>query len=75
MNDQAIFDMTKFMERFIDERMKEIDIMRELLIIAENAYQTSQCKLFTIGNHTYSLSDLEKIQKLEEHEAWVNKHR
>lgn len=67
--------MTKMMERFIDEGMAEIDIMRQLLNTAEHAHQTSQCKIFRIGAEDYSLSDLEKIQELEEHEALVAKHR
>ena len=75
MSDQEIFDMTRMMEYFIDEDMAEIDIMRELLNAAQNAHQTSKCNLFRIGDDTYSLSDLEKIQKMEEHEVFVAKHR
>lgn len=72
MSNQAIFDMTRLMEHLINDGVSEIDIMRALLVAAEGA---SQCKLFRIGDSTYSLSDLEKIQKLEEHEALVAKHR
>lgn len=75
MNDQEIFDMTRMMERFIDEKMAEIDIMRELLNAAESAHQTSRIDRFRIGDGTYSLSDLKKIQEEEEHEALVARHR
>ena len=75
MSDQVIFDMTRMMERFIDEGMAEIDIMRELLNTAENAHQTSRIEHFRIGDGTYSLHDLKKIQAEEEHEALVAKHR
>ncbi|WP_428357084.1 hypothetical protein [Methyloprofundus sp.] len=75
MNEQVIFDMTKMMERFIDEGMAEIDIMRELLNTAENAHLTSRIEHFRIGDGTYSLNDLKKIQAEEEHEALVAKHR
>ena len=75
MNDQAIFDMSKMMERFIDEGMAEIDIMRELLNTARSAHQVSRCERFRIGDGTYSLNDLERIQEEEEHEALVAKHR
>ena len=75
MNDQAVFDMTKMMELFIDEGMAEIDIMRELLNIAQSTQQTSQIEHFRIGDGTYSLDDLNRIQAEEEHEAFVAKHR
>ncbi len=75
MNDQVIFDMTKMMELFIDEGMPEIDIMRVLLNIAQSTQQTSQIERFRIGDGTYSLDDLKKIQAEEEHEALIAKHR
>jgi len=75
MNDQVIFDMTKMMELFIDEGMAEIDILRELLNVAQSTQQTSQIERFRIGDGTYSLDDLNKIQAEEEHEALIAKHR
>lgn len=75
MTKQNIFDMTKMMERLIDESMAEVNILRALLTAAEGAHQTSHCNLFRIGAQTYSLKDLEKIQETEEHEALVNRHK
>lgn len=75
MNDNDIFDLTRTMEGLIDEGLQEIDIMRQLLMVAESAHSTSQYTQFRIGADTYSLADLNRIQELEEYEGLVERHR
>ena len=75
MSDKEIFDLTKTMERLIDEGLPEVEIMRQLLTAADGANATSQFDRFQIGDDVYSLEDLYKIQELEEHEALVERHR
>ena len=75
MSDKDIFDLTRTMEGLIDERLQEVDIMRQLLMVAESANLTSHYSQFRIGDDIYSLQDLKKIQELEEHEALIERHR
>ena len=75
MSDTAIFDLTKTMEGLIDEGLAEVEIMRQLLTVAESANATSRYAQFRIGDDIYALQDLERIQELEEHEALVERHR
>lgn len=74
MSDEAVFDLTRMMEGFIGEEMPAIDIMRELLKIAEEAHVTNGYNQFRIGEHVYTLPQLEEIQRLEEHEQLVARH-
>lgn len=75
MTDQEIFDLTRTMESLIDEGLQEVEIMRQLLVVAESAHATSGICRFRIGDDVYTLDDLNKIQELEEHEALVARHR
>ena len=69
MDEQQVFDLTRTMEGFIDEGLPQIDIMRELLKVAEETRAVSGYAYFRIGDDTYSLEQLEEIQQLEEHEV------
>jgi len=69
MDDQQIFDLTRTMEGFVDEGLPPIDIMRELLKVAEETQAVSGYKYFRIGDVVCSLEQLEEIQQLEEHEV------
>ncbi len=71
-NDQ-IFDLTRTMEGFLDEQMAPVDIMRELLRMAEETKINSGYSQFRIGDHVYTLQELEEIQELEEHEVLFRK--
>ena len=71
-NDQ-IFDLTRTMEGFLDEQMPPVDIMRELLRIAEETNITSGYDKFKIGENIYTLHELIEIQDLEEHEVLLRK--
>ena len=73
MDSDKIFDLSRTMEGFIDEGMEPIDIMRELLNIAEHANVNSGYNEFRIGDDVYSLKQLEEIQELEEHEVLFKK--
>jgi len=75
MSDNEIFDLTKTMERLIDEGLPEVEIMRQLLMAADGAHAVSRLDRFRIGDDVYTLEDLYKIQELEEHEALVERHR
>jgi len=74
MSEEAVFDLTRMMEGFVGEEMPAIDIMRELLKIAEEAHLNSGYTRFRIGDHVYTLDQLEEIQRLEEHEQLVARH-
>ncbi len=65
MDNNEIYDLTMMMERFIDEDMAQIDIMAELLIIAEAANSSNGYDRFRVGDGTYTLDELKEIQKLE----------
>ena len=69
MADDQVFDLTRIMEGFLDEQMAQVDVMRELLKIAEEANINSGYERFRIGDHVYTLQELMEIQKLEEHEV------
>lgn len=69
MDEQQIFDLTRTMEGFVDEGLPPIDIMRELLQLAEETRAVSGYEYFRIGDGVYSLEQLEEIQRLEEHEV------
>ena len=69
MDEQQVFDLTRTMEGFIDEGLPQIDIMRELLKIAEETRAVSGSEYFRIGDDIYSLEQMEEIQQLEEHEV------
>jgi hypothetical protein len=69
MDEQQVFDLTPTMEGFISEGLPQLDIMRELLKIAEETRAVSGYHYFRIGEDVYSLQQLEEIQKLEEHEV------
>ncbi len=73
MNDKQVFDLTGMMEAYVDEQMDQVDIMRELLKIAGEANINSGYNHFRIGEETYTLQQLEKIQTLEEHEVLFSK--
>ncbi len=74
MSKEEIFDLTRMMEGFVGEEMPAIDIMRELLKIAEEAHINNGYNQFRIGDHVYTLQQLEEIQRLEEHEQLVARH-
>jgi hypothetical protein len=73
MDSDKIFDLSRIMEGFIDEGMEQIDIMRELLNIAEHANINSGYTEFRIGDDVYTLKQLEEIQELEEHDVLFKK--
>ena len=75
MNENTVFELTKTMESFIDAHEKELDIMRELLMVAEGVHANEHCNHFRIGDHVYTLEELVRIQEEAEHEAFVPKHR
>jgi hypothetical protein len=69
MDNEEIYDLTMMMERFIDEDMEQIDIMAELLTIAQEANLNSGYNRFRIGNGTYTLDELKEIQELEKQDV------
>jgi len=69
MPSNDVFDLTSMMEADIDSGMTEVEVMRTLLRMAEEANATSGYRNFRIGDETYSLEQLEKIQREEEHEV------
>ena len=69
MSSNDVFDLTAMMESYIDSGMTEVEVMRGLLTIAEEAKANSGCQNFRIGDETYSLEQLETIQREEEHEV------
>ena len=73
MDSDKIFDLSRTMEGFIDEGMEQVDIMRELLSIAEHANINSGYNEFRIGDEVYTLKQLEEIQELEEHDTLFKK--
>lgn len=74
MSDTAEFDLTKTMEQLIDAHERPHDIMRDLLAMAGGVNASAGCDRFRIGEHVYSLDDLQRIQD-EEQDAFVAKHR
>ncbi len=73
MSSNDVFDLTSAMESYIDSGMKEIEVMRNLLKIAEKANANSGYRNFRIGDETFSLEQLKVIQREEEHEALFKK--
>lgn len=69
MSNNEVFDLTATMESFIDSGLKEVEVMRSVLKMAEEASATSGYRQFRIGDETYSLQQLEAIQKEEESES------
>jgi len=69
MDNEEIYDLTMMMERFIDEDMEQIDIMAELLTIAQEANLNSSYNRFRVGNGTYTLDELKEIQELEKQDV------
>ena len=69
MSNNDVFDLTTPMEAFIDSGMEEVKVMRDLLKMAEAANATSGYQKFKIGDDTFSLEQLEIIQREEEHEV------
>ena len=69
MSSNDVFNLTAMMESYIDSGMTEVEIMWSLLTIAEEAKANSGCQNFRIGDETYSLEQLETIQREEEHEV------
>ena len=69
MSSNDVFNLTAMMESYIDSGMTEVEVMRGLLTIAEEAKANSDCQNFRIGDETYSLEQLETIQREEEHEV------
>ncbi len=65
MNNDKIYDLTTIMEQFVGEDLQEIDIMAELLTIAEAANFNNGYDLFRIGDGIYTLDKLRTIQELE----------
>ena len=72
MANNDVFDLTRRMEAYIDSGMKEVEVMRDLLQLAEEANINSGYQRFSVGDEIYSLKQLEKIQKEEEHEVLFN---
>lgn len=75
MQQAAALNLTRIMEGLIDEHDDTLTIMRELLRIAEEAHHQEQVRRFIIGEATYTLDELVRIQAIEEHEAFVARHR
>ena len=69
MSSNNVFDLTATMESFIDSGMKEVELMRSLLKMAEEANAKSGYRNFSIGDEIYTLEQLEVIQREEEHEV------
>lgn len=69
MSSDEVFDLTGMMEAYIDSGMQEVEIMRELLKVAEEANLNSGYQHFRIGEDIYSMKQLEDIQQQEEHEV------
>jgi hypothetical protein len=69
MDNEETYDLTMMMERFVDEDMDQIDIMAELLTIAQEANLNSGYNHFRIGNGSYTLDELKEIQELEKHDV------
>ena len=61
------------MEGYVDEQMTQVQVMHELLKIAEEANANDGYDQFLIGDGTYTLQQLEEIQKLEDHEVLFGK--
>ena len=74
MSDDDVYDLTPMMEGFIGEDMPAIEVMRELLKIAEEARLNSNYDRFRIADNVYTLEQLEEIQRLEEHEQLIGRH-
>lgn len=75
MQQAAVLNLTRIMEHLIDEHDDTLTIMRELLRIATEAHRREKVGRFTIGDSTYTLDELVRIQAIEEHEAFVARHR
>lgn len=75
MHAEATLDLTETMERLIDEQQEPAAIMRALLDLAQAFHQTDRVDRFAIGDGIYSLHELRQIQELEEHDAFVARHR
>ena len=69
MSSNDVFDLTATMESYIDSGMKEVEVMRSVLKMAEEASANSGYQNFRIGDETFSLEQLEVIQREEEHEV------
>ena len=69
MDNEEIYDLTMMMERFIDEDMEQIDIMAELLTIAQEANLNSGYNCFRVGNGIYTLDELKGIQELKKQDV------
>ncbi|MFV1998615.1 MAG: hypothetical protein ACC641_11470 [Acidiferrobacterales bacterium] len=65
MSNDEIYDLTVIMEQFVDEDLEQIDIMAELLTIAEEANLNSGYDQFRIGGGIYTLDKLRAILELE----------
>ena len=74
MTNDEIYDLTRMMESFIDEDMAQIDVMAELLKIAEQASINGGYNRFRVGDGTYTLDELKKIQELENQDV-LFKHK
>ena len=72
MANNDVFDLTRRMEAYIDSGMQEVEVMRNLRQRSEEANSTSGYQRFSVGDEIYSLKQLEKIQKEEEHEVLFN---
>jgi hypothetical protein len=72
MTNNDVFDLTRRMEAYIDSGMQEVEVMRNLLQLAEEANINSGYQRFSVGDGIYSLKQLEKIQTEEEHEVLFN---
>jgi hypothetical protein len=72
MANNDVFDLTRRMEAYIDSGMQEVEVMRNLLQLAEEANINSGYQRFSVGDGIYSLKQLEKIQTEEEHEVLFN---
>ena len=75
MHGEATLDLTGTMERLINEQQAPAAIMRALFNLAQALHQTEHVDRFAIGDGIYSLHDLRQIQDLEEHDAFVARHR
>ena len=75
MHQSAVLDLTRTMERLIDEHEDTLTIMRELLRVASQAQRQERVNRFVIGDSSYTLDELARIQEIEEHEAFVARHR
>jgi hypothetical protein len=69
MSNNDILNLTVTMESYIDDGMKEVEIMRSLLKMAEEANANLGYQNFRIGDGTYNLEQLEAIQREEEHDV------